>query len=104
MSNPCVTVDNITDAQIKELRLNACFCSDDTLAAICEQALAEDALAITAVVAEINDRAQTAEQRRRRATTTAVADLIIELQRATSEYKALVAEISARIVDAAKGE
>lgn len=104
MSSQRVTVDNITDMQIKELRFNACFCSDDTLAGVCEQALAGDGSAIEVIVAEINDRANTAGQRRRRATTTTVADLIIELQRATSEYQARVAEISARIVDAAKGE
>lgn len=103
MSNQRVTVDNITDAQIKQLRADTYFCSDDTLAAVCEQALEGDVSAIKAVVAEINDRDITAEQCRRRAATTAVADLIIELQRATSEYQARVAEISARIVDAAKG-
>lgn len=103
MSNPCVTVDNITDMQIKQLCDLTSFCQEDTLEAVCNLALAGDGLAIEAVVAEINNRAITAEQRRCRASTTAVADLVIELQRATSEYQEKVAEISARIMDAAKG-
>lgn len=104
MSNPCVTVDNITDAQIKELRFNACFCSDDTLAGVCDWALEGDVSAIKAVVDEINNRALVDEQQRRRAMTTTIADLIIELERVMREYQARVVEISARIVDAAKGE
>lgn len=103
MSNQRVTVDNITDAQIKELRVDALACSEDVLAAVCGWALAGDVSAIKVVVDEINDRAIVDEQQRRRAATTAVADLIIELQRATSEYQARVAELSARIVDAANG-
>ncbi len=103
MSNPCVTVDNITDMQIKELRANTYFCSDDTLAAVCEQALEGDVSAIKTVVAEINNRAIVDERQRRRAMTTTVADLIIELERVMREYRARVAEISARIVDAANG-
>lgn len=103
MSNQRVTVDNITDMQIKQLRADTYFCSDDTLAAVCEQALEGDVSAIKTVVAELNDRDKTAGQRRCRAATTTVAGLIIELQWTTSEYQARVAEISARIVDAAKG-